>query len=85
MNYQLASLSTDLRRISNWTYEGKQDFVKEYISKIKIKYQIDRSVGPYRDIWKEIEIIKSGREGNIRSSDRATTLASILLQEAIKK
>jgi len=85
MNYQLANLSTDLRRISNWIYEGKREFVKDYISKIEGKYQIDGPVGPFDDVWREIELIKVGNEGRIRSADRAGTLSSILLQESLKQ
>ncbi|KKR28266.1 MAG: hypothetical protein UT61_C0053G0002 [Candidatus Woesebacteria bacterium GW2011_GWA1_39_8] len=84
MNIQLANLSTDLRRISNWLYEGKIGFVNNYIVKIRDKYQIDNPVGPYDDVWKEIALIAQGHEGRLRSADRATTLSSILLQEALK-
>jgi hypothetical protein len=84
MNMQIANLSTDMRRISNWIYEGKNNFVSEYMSKLKEKYRINKSVGVYEDIWQEIEIIKTSRDGRIKSADRATTLASILLQESLK-
>jgi len=84
MNIQLANLSTDLRRISNWIYEGKNDLVIEYISKFKEKYEVNKSVGVYKDIWQEIEIIKTVRDGRIKSADRATTLSSVLLQESLK-
>jgi hypothetical protein len=85
MNYQLANLSTDLRRISNWILEGKRDFVREYITKIEDKYDIDVPIGPYKDIWKEIKLIKLGKGGRINSADRAGTLSSILLQESLKQ
>lgn len=84
MNVQMANLSTDLRRISNWIYEGKQDLVKDNIKRLKEKYADVSSVGIYKNIWDEIEKIKENKEGNIRSADRATTLGSILLQESLK-
>ena len=85
MNYQLANLSTDLRRISYWIYDGKEKLVKNYIEKIKPKYKINKPVGIYKDVWKEVEKIKLGKEGSVRAADRATTLASILLQESLKR
>ena len=84
MNVQLANLSTDLRRVSNWIYEGKRGFVKEYLAKIEKKYKIFEKVGPFEDVWEVMNKIKQGKGGRIRSADRATTLASILLQEALK-
>ena len=85
MNYQLANLSTDLRRISYWIYEGKSDLVEKYFQKIEGKYQIDKAIGPFTDLGREIELIKSGKGGRVRSADRAGTLSSILLQEALKQ
>ena len=85
MNYQLANLSTDLRRVSNWIYEGKSDFVKKYLSKIESKYKIDTPVGPFENIWNEIELIKSEKGGRVQTADRAGTLSSILLQESLKE
>jgi len=85
MNIQLANLSTDLRRISYWIYEGKTGFVKDYIFKIKNKYQIKSPVGPYENVWKEIDLIGSGIEDRLRSADRAGTLSSILIQESLKR
>lgn len=84
MNLQLANLSTDLRRISNWIYQGKIDLVQENITRIKSKYVDISEVGIYKNIWSEIEKISKNKEGNVRSADRATTLGSILLQESLK-
>ena len=85
MNYQLANLSTDLRRISYWIYYGRTDLAKEFISNAKNRYKIKSSVGPFMDVWKEVEKIKLGKEGSVRAADRATTLASVLLQESLKR
>lgn len=85
MNYQLASLSTDLKRVSYWIYQGKKVLVTDYLLTIKKKYKIKAKIGPYNDIWKEIDLIGSAKEQDIRSADRATTLGSILLQEALKQ
>ncbi len=85
MNIQLANLSTDLRRLSNWIYEGKYKTAKSFIAKIKHKYKIENPVGIYKDVWKEIEIIGKNKEGRVRSADRAATLGSILLHESLKK
>jgi hypothetical protein len=84
MNIQLANMSTDLRRMSMWIYNGKTELVKDVISKIKTKYKDVVSVGVYQNIWNEIEKIDKNEGGNVRSADRATTLGSIILQEALK-
>jgi len=84
MNYQLASLSTDLRRISNWIYAGNNDLAKNYAAVIENKYKNIKSVGIYKNVWQEIKIITDLKDGRERSADRATTLGSILLQESLK-
>jgi hypothetical protein len=84
MNIQLANLSTDLRRISYWIYDGKDDLVSDYLSKIRDKYDIDKSIGVYDDIWREISIIQKGTEGKYKSAEMASTLGSVLLQESLK-
>lgn len=84
MNIQLANLSTDLRRISNWIYDGKTGLAADNLKRLKEKYKGVTSVGVYKNIWDEIEKIKNNSEGNLRSADRTTTLGSILLQESLK-
>ena len=84
MNYQLANLSTDLRRISYWSYYGKDDLVNKTIEKAEDIYKISKRQGPYKDIWVEINKIKKQEGGRIRAADRATTLSLILLQESLK-
>jgi hypothetical protein len=83
MNYQLANLSTDLKRVSKWICVGQKSLVKDYLAKIKSKYQIAGQVGPYRDIWREIARIKSEKD-KVEAADRVGTLSSILLQESFK-
>ena len=84
MNYQLANLSTDLRRISNWCYYGKVSLVNQVLDRTKVIYNIDKRQGPYEDIWVEIEKIKLQEGGKMKAADRATTLSSILLHESLK-
>lgn len=84
MNVQLANLSTDVRRISNWIYDGRIELVRDNIKRIKNNNANVKSVGIYENIWDELEKISNNKEGNVRSADRATTLGSILLQEALK-
>jgi hypothetical protein len=85
MNIQLANFSTDLRRISNWICEGNFNMARDNIKRLKTKYENITSVGVYKNIWDEIEKIEQNKEGHLRSSDRATTLGSILLQESFKE
>lgn len=84
MNYQLANLSTDLRRISYWVYDGRINLARKFLLKAKRKYKINNSVGPFKDIWQEIEKIENLEGGKIVAADRASTLGSILLQESLK-
>lgn len=84
MNYELAKFSTDLRRISYWIYNGNNDLVKKFISKARSIYKIAPSQGSYKDIWKEIEKIEKLDGGRIKAADRASTLSSIMFQEAFK-
>ena len=84
MNVALANLSTDLRRISYWIYNGNIELGMDFLSRVKKMYKIERSVGPFKDIWDEIEKVKSLEGGRVRAADRASTLASILLQESLK-
>ncbi|OGM10976.1 hypothetical protein A2Z22_03860 [Candidatus Woesebacteria bacterium RBG_16_34_12] len=85
MNNQLANLSTDLRRVSYWIYEGKMDLVRKFLLNAKTKYKISASVGPYKNIWQEIKRIENLEGGKIMAADRASTLGCILLQESFKK
>ena len=85
MNYQLANLSTDLRRISYWIYDGKTDLAKKFILNAKNKYKIKSSIGPFNNIWVELKKIETLEGGRIRAADRASTIGSILLQESLRK
>ncbi len=84
MNKDLANFSTDLRRVSYWIYEGKIDLAKRFLRLAKGKYKLTGRIGPYPDIWQEIEKINNLEGGNYRSSDRAATISSILLNESLK-
>jgi len=84
MNVLYANLSTDLRRISNWIMNGNRNLVMKTIDQLKTRYKGVQTVGVYNNIWVEIGKIKENKEGDIRAADRATTLGSILLQEALK-
>ena len=84
MNRQLANFSTDLRRVSYWIYGGRKLLADKFLSMARSKYKINGFIGPYQNIWAELEKIKKMDGGRIAAADRASTMSSILLQESFK-
>ena len=84
MNRKLANMSTDFRRISYWIYQGKDDLASRMIARAKKTYKINSPVGPYKDVWKEVDSVKNLTGGRLVAADRASTISSILLQESFK-
>ena len=84
MKQQLANLSTDLRRVSYWIYGNNNKLASKQLDKINEKYDIKQPIGPYNNIWDEINKVKTLKGGNIRAADRASTISSVLLQESLK-
>ena len=85
MNISLASLSTDLRRVSYWILDERYDLVEKMVKNMKLKYSRWKKVGRYPDIWAQIDRLESKSENKLKKAELATTLGSILLQEAYKK
>lgn len=85
MNETLANLSCDLKRISYWIYEEKFSLAKKFLTLAKKRYKINSKIGPFINFWDEVEKVEKLEGGKIRAADRATTLASILLLESVKR
>lgn len=85
MNWGLAKLSTDLRRISYWIYEDQFELAKQFLKKAPQKYGLlERRVGCYQDIWLEIDKIAALQGGRLKTAERAMTASLIFLHEAQK-
>lgn len=84
MNRTLANFSTDLRRVSNWVIGGRITLAKNLLFNAQKKYQGVERVGPYKNVWDEVEKIKALEGGKSVAADRASTVSSILLQESFK-
>jgi len=75
----LASLEI-AKRESTTILEQTQQLTDEQRFYVEI---IDKNCRREIDVWEEIALVTSGKEGRIRSADRAATLSSILLQDRI--
>lgn len=82
MKKDLLNFSTDLRRISYWAYEGKDDLVKETLQRARRIYKLPKKIGPFQNIWEEIKKIEKQEDGQYVTADRAGTVSSILLLES---
>ncbi len=84
MNITYANFSTDLRRVSYWIYQGNFELSKKFLVSFKNKYKIDGKIACFKNIWDEIDKLKKLKGGRLKASEGATTISSILLQEALK-
>jgi|GEM_PF-2158054 len=84
MNTTLANLSTDLRRISYWIYNGNDKLAAKFLDDIKTRYKIKKKIGVYNNIWLEIKKVRDYEGGKIMAADRAATLSSVILMESYK-
>lgn len=83
MNQDLANLSTDLRRISYWIYEGQFELAKQFLEQAHKKYALLKpQIECYDNIWEEIEKIAALKDGRLKAAERALTASLILLHQA---
>jgi hypothetical protein len=79
MANSLADFSTDLRRISYWLYDGRTKLAKESLARCKKLFAaINPKIGCFENIWDEIDLISSLKEGRKKAAERALTLSRIL-------
>lgn len=83
MKKDLANLSTDLRRISYWLYQGRIDLAQSFLKRCPQIYQkINPQISCYHNIWAELKKIADLKEGSIKASERALTASLILLHRS---
>lgn len=85
MKNSLANLSTDLRRISYWLYQGRLDLAKLFLVHCQKTYRgLNPKIGCYKNIWIELKKIADLEGGQIEASERALTTSLILLHRSRK-
>jgi len=78
-------LSTDLRRISYWLYQDRNDLAKSFLKRSRKMYQnINPKIRCYSNIWSELEKIANLEGGSSKVAERALTASVILLHFAQK-
>lgn len=85
MNKLFANVSADLRRISYWIYDGRDNLADKFLS-------LDKEMLKGRDIkigkstlQKELKKITSGKEDRQKRSERALTVSLLLQHKVIKE
>lgn len=83
MNQDLANLSTDLRRISYWLYEGRMALAQKFLNEAPKKYsQINPKIGCYDNVWQELKKIESLKKNRLKAAEKSLTASTILLHAA---
>ena len=86
MNLGLANLSTDLRRISYWLYQGQIDLAKKFLERCPKTYSdLNPRISCFENIWDELKKIENLKEGRLKEAERALTASVILLHQSRAK
>ncbi|MFC1790752.1 hypothetical protein ACFLZP_04700 [Patescibacteria group bacterium] len=80
MNQPLANLSTDLRRISYWFYQGRTKLARKLLDHcLKTYSNLNTSIGCYPSLKKELLAIKKLSSQKLKAAEKALTASLILL------
>lgn len=80
MSRELANLSTDLRRISYWFYQGRTKLALSFLDHcLKIYPNLDISIGCYPSLKEELLGIKKLTKQKFKAAERSLTASLILL------